>query len=167
MKRCLVFLFVAFLVACPSRLLAADRTPVQAGLLRSLDAAHFKVGDSVLAKVSTRWQSSDCTLREGAILKGRVVAQVAHSKTSKISEIALLFDSGECGGSSLKPLPLTVAAVMAGDPRRDRGMYESQPLSEAVGSLCRAEREACHRRRQPSSTNPTDTREGRRCSQVK
>jgi hypothetical protein len=133
MKRCLVLLFLAVLVAYSSRLLAADRMPVQAGLLRALDAAHLKIGDSVLAKVSTKWQSQECTLREGAILKGRVVAQTTHSKTSKISEIALLFDSGECGGSVLKPLPLTVAAIMAGDPRRERGMYESQPLSEAVG----------------------------------
>jgi hypothetical protein len=133
MKRCLVFFCVAFSVASSGRVLAPDRMPVQAGLLRALDAAHLKVGDSVLAKVSTKWQGPECTLREGAILKGRVVAQTAHSKTSKISEIALLFDSGECGGSALKPLPLTVAAVMAGDPRRDGGMYESQPLSDAVG----------------------------------
>ena len=133
MKRCLTCLLVAFSATVCSTSLAVDRVPIQAALLRALDVAHVKVGDSVLAKVSTKWESADCVLREGAILKGRVVAQLLHSKTNKISEVALLFDSAECGGPTLKPLPLTVAAIMAGDPRRDNGMYESQPLSDAVG----------------------------------
>jgi hypothetical protein len=133
MKRCLASFLVAFTATLCGKSLAADRVPIQAALLRTLDAAHVKVGDSVLAKVSTKWQSAECVLREGAILKGRVLAQTMHSKTTKTSEVALLFDSGECGGSALRPLPLTVAAIMAGDPRRDNGMYESQPLSDAVG----------------------------------
>jgi hypothetical protein len=112
---------------------ADDRVPVQASLVHSLEAGHIKVGDSVLAKVSVRWKSSECDLREGAILKGRVVAQTAHSKTVRNSEIALLFDSGECGGAALKPLPLTVAAVMAGNPHRDPNMYQSPALNDAVG----------------------------------
>lgn len=112
---------------------ADDRVPVQASLVHSLEAGRIKVGDSVLAKVTARWKSSECDLRQGAILKGRVLAQTAHSKTVRNSEIALLFDSGECGGSALKPLPLTVAAVMAGNPNRDPNMYQSPPLNGAVG----------------------------------
>ena len=112
---------------------ADDRVPVQASLVHSLEAGRIKVGDSVLAKVSVRWKSSECDLREGAILKGRVIAQTAHSKTVRNSEIALLFDSGECGGAALKPLPLTVAAVMAGNPHRDPNMYQSPALNDAVG----------------------------------
>jgi hypothetical protein len=133
MKRCFACLLVAFSATVCSKLPAVDRVPIQAALLRTLDVAHVKVGDSVLAKVSTKWESADCVLREGAILKGRVVATILHSKTNKTSELALLFDSAECGGPTLKPLPLTVAAIMAGDPRRDNRMYESQPLSDAVG----------------------------------
>jgi hypothetical protein len=112
---------------------ADDRVPVQASLVHSLEAGRIKVGDSVLAKVTARWKSSECDLREGAILKGRVVSQTARSKTAKNSEIALLFESGECGGAALKPLPLTVAAVMAGNPRLDPNSYQSPPLNDAVG----------------------------------
>jgi hypothetical protein len=112
---------------------ADDRVPVQASLVHSLEAGRIKVGDSVLAKVTARWKSSECDLRQGAILKGRVVAQTARSKTDKYSQIALLFESGECGGSALKPIPLTVAAVMAANPRLDPNLYQSPPLNDAVG----------------------------------
>jgi hypothetical protein len=112
---------------------ADDRVPVQASLVHSLEAGRIKIGDSVLAKVSVRWKSSECDLREGAILKGRVVAQTARTKAVKNSEIALLFESGECCGSALRLLPLTIAAVMAGNPRRDSNMYQSPPLADAVG----------------------------------
>src|SRR5258705_1468587 len=112
---------------------ADDRVPVQASLVHSLEAGRIKVGDSVLAKVSVRWKSSECDLRQGAILKGRVIAQTARSKTVKNSEIALLFESGECGGSAMKLLPLTIAAVMAGNPLLYPYMYQNPPLNDAVG----------------------------------
>jgi hypothetical protein len=112
---------------------AQDRVPVQAELVRVIDAGRVKIGESVLAKVAVKWQTAQCTLREGAVLKGRIVAQTAHSKTEKNSQIALLFESAQCNGPDLKPLPLTVAAVLASDPYQDRNLYENQPLSEAVG----------------------------------
>jgi len=112
---------------------AQDRVPVQAELVRAIDAGRVKIGESVLAKVAVKWQTPQCTLREGAVLKGRIVAQTAHSKTEKNSQIALLFENAQCNGPDLKPLPLTVAAVLASDPYQDRNLYENQPLSEAVG----------------------------------
>lgn len=130
-SRCFVVFSIALLSS--ASLGADDRIPVQASLVRSLDAGRVRVGDSVLAKVSVKWKSPECELRQGAILKGRVVAQTAHSKTVKNSEIALLFDSGECGGAVLKPLPLTVAAVMAKNPHLDPAMYQSAPLTDAIG----------------------------------
>jgi hypothetical protein len=121
------------LVFCVFQAAAQERLPVQADLIRPLDAGRVKTGDTVLAKVAVKWQSSQCSLREGAILKGRVVAQSVRSKTEKTSEIALLFESGQCDGRDLKPLPLTVAALLATDPNLDKNMYENQPLSDAVG----------------------------------
>jgi hypothetical protein len=112
---------------------AQDRIPVQAELVRAIDAGRVKIGESVLAKVAVKWQNAQCTLREGAVLKGRIVAQTAHSKTEKNSQIALLFESAQCNGPGLEPLLLTVAAVLASDPYQDRNLYENQPLSEAVG----------------------------------
>jgi len=121
------------LVSCVFEAAAQERTPVQADLVRVIEAGRIKVGDPVLAKVAVKWQSPQCTLREGAILKGRIVAQSIHSKTEKTSEIALLFESGQCDGRDMKPLPLTVAALLAADPAQDKNMYENQPLSDAVG----------------------------------
>jgi hypothetical protein len=114
-------------------LVAEDRVPIQADLVRPLEAGQVKVGDPVLAKVAAKWKGHQCTLRQGAILQGRVVNQSAHSRTANTSEIALLFESGQCDGRDMKPLSLTVAAVLAVDPRRDPNMYENQSLSDAVG----------------------------------
>lgn len=121
------------LTSCISEATEQQRVPVQADLVRAIEAGRVKVGDTVLAKVAVKWQSPDCTLREGAILKGRIVAQNVHSKTEKTSQIALLFDNGQCGGPDMKSLPMTVAAVLASDPAQDKNQYENQPLSEAVG----------------------------------
>ncbi|MGA7218390.1 MAG: hypothetical protein WBX38_08755 [Candidatus Sulfotelmatobacter sp.] len=121
------------LTPCISEATERQRVPVQADLVRAIEAGRVKVGDTVLARVAVKWQSPDCTLREGAILKGRIVAQNIHSKTEKTSQIALLFDNGQCGGPDMKSLPMTVAAVLASDPAQDKNQYENQPLSEAVG----------------------------------
>jgi hypothetical protein len=121
------------LVCCVFQAAAQERIPVQADLVRAIEAGRVKVGDPVLAKVAVKWQSAQCALREGAILKGRIVAQNVRSKTEKTSEIAMLFESGQCDGRDMKPLPLTVAAVLAADPTEDKNQYENQPLSEAVG----------------------------------
>ncbi len=112
-----------------------SRVPVQAELVKAIESDRVKVGDSFLVKVKIEWKNPECNLRQGAILKGRVVSANARSKTSKTSDLALVFESGECGGRDMKPLPLTIAAVMAPDPTsslyRDQ---EHQSLSDAVGS---------------------------------
>lgn len=121
------------LLFCAFEAIAQERVPVQADLVRALEAGRVKAGDPVLAKVVVKWQSPECTLREGAILKGRIVAQNVHSKTEKTSEVALLFESGQCDGRDMKPLLLTVAALLAVDPVQDKNQYENQALSDAVG----------------------------------
>jgi hypothetical protein len=103
-----------------SSIAAQNPLPLQVELVRAVDAAQGKVGDAVLAKAVVKWQNPQCTLREGAILNGRIVTQIVHSKTEKISQLALLFDTAQCDGVDMKPLPMTVAAVLAKDPSRDR-----------------------------------------------
>ena len=112
----------------------SDRTPVQAELVKALEAGRVQVGDPVYARVQLAWNNAACKLREGAILKGRIVAGRARSKTAKTSEIAVLFDSGQCGGREMKPLPLTLAAVLAPDPTHSLFEdQESKPLTDATG----------------------------------
>jgi hypothetical protein len=113
-----------------------DRIPIQAVLVKSIEAGRVKVGDPVYAKVDLAWNNSACKLREGAILKGRIVTETPRSKAARSSGIALIFDSGQCGGRDMKPLPLTVAALLAPDPNRGSSLYgdqQSPPLNEAVG----------------------------------
>ena len=115
---------------------SSDRIPIQAALVKAIEAGRVRVGDPVYARVELAWKNPTCQLREGAVLKGRIVSQIARSKVNKSSEIALLFEKGQCGGLDLKPLPLTIASVLAPDPNSDASLFgnqQSQPLSEAVG----------------------------------
>jgi hypothetical protein len=98
-----------------------------------LNARKVKVGDSILAKVVFPWKNPECDLRAGAILQGHVVTQKVHSKTEKISEIGITFDSGQCGGQEMKPLSLTIAAVLAPYPPSYSDSEEMQPLNSAIG----------------------------------
>jgi hypothetical protein len=114
---------------------SADHVPVQAVLVKAIEAGRVHVGDAVYATVDLAWNTPACKLREGAILKGRVVVQTPRVKGTP-SQIAFLFESGQCGGKDMKPLPLTVAAVLAPDPNRGTslsGGFESPPLSDAIG----------------------------------
>ena len=108
-----------------------DQVPIEAKLVHALQAARVKVGDPVLAKVQVKWQGAECSLREGAIVRGHVLGQAARSKT-QMSEIAVLFDAAECDGSEMKALPMTLAALMAGDPASDPNAYEPMALGASI-----------------------------------
>ena len=111
-------------------------TPIQAELVQRLEADKVRPGDSVLARVQLGWTNSFCELRPGDILQGRIVLQKSYSKADRTSEIAILFENGQCGGPSMKPLPLTVTAIVSGDRQRDPALQSSeehQSLSDAVG----------------------------------
>jgi len=127
-------LLVFLASSCLGQSTSANRIPVQAELLKAVDAGRVQAGDAVYAKVDLAWNNAVCKLREGAILKGRIVARTVRSKAAKSSDIALLFESGQCSGRDMKPLPLTLAAVLAPDP--NSSLYndqQSQPLNEATG----------------------------------
>ncbi len=67
---------LAPLAVCCTVLLCAESvpksgvTPVEAQLLADVRAHQLKVGQPVYARVQTRWNSTDCSLRPGAILEG-------------------------------------------------------------------------------------------------
>jgi len=114
---------------------SASRTPVQAELLKPVEAGRVQVGAAVYARVQLAWKDPACKLREGAILKGRIVLQTPRTK-GKSSELAMVFDTGQCGGREMKPLPMNVAAVLAPDKNRGPSLSSDQqgpPLSDAVG----------------------------------
>jgi hypothetical protein len=135
-KRLLVFFLFVLLQFLPYPLLAQTLVPIQAKLVQRLNASKVKVGDSILAKLELSWKSPACDLRAGAIIQGHVVTQKAYSKTEKTSEIGIAFESGQCGGRDMKPLFLTVAAVVAPYLSSSSDFSDSeelQPLSSAIG----------------------------------
>jgi hypothetical protein len=109
---------------------SAAFTPIHAELVGPMDARFLKPGSPLLLKVKDAWQNDDCSLREGSILKGHVVAANVSSKEDRISKVALLVDEAECNGQTLVPMPLAVAAMMAPDPMETGNMQEYAPLNE-------------------------------------
>jgi hypothetical protein len=105
-------------------------TPIEAELLIPI-STHTSVGKPVYARVLNDWRGPGCTLRTGGILRGRVVASVLYSKSSKSSSIALAFDSAECADRTETPVALTLVAVLA--PGMGSADNDSPPLNEAVG----------------------------------
>jgi hypothetical protein len=75
-KRILAFrlLLTGPLLFCALPAAAQDHAPLQVDLVRALDAARVKVGDPVFAKVAMKWQGPGCSLAQGAVLQGRIVA---------------------------------------------------------------------------------------------
>ena len=112
-----------------------DRVPIEAKLVHALQAGRVRVGDPVFAKVQVKWQGSGCSLREGAILRGRVLAETTRSKAAKTSQVSLLFEGAECEGGDMQALPMTLAALIVPDPAGDRNAYEPMALSAAIGGI--------------------------------
>jgi hypothetical protein len=134
--RFLVFALFTLRWFQPYPLFAQTLVPIQAELVQRLNASKVKVGDPILAKLVLPWKSSACDLRARAIIQGHVVTQKAHSKTEKTSEIGIIFESGQCGGREMKPLFLTLAAVLAPYPSSPSDSFDSeelQQLSSAIG----------------------------------
>ena len=134
--RLLVFAVFTLRLFQPSTLLAQTPVPIEAELVQRLNAGRVKVGDSILARLLLPWKSPACDLSAGAIIQGHVVAQKAHSKTEKTSEIGIAFESGPCGGREMKPLSLTIAAVLAPLRPSYSDSFDSealQPLNSAIG----------------------------------
>jgi hypothetical protein len=96
-----------------STLVPPPITPVQAELIADLNARLLKVGSTVFARVTANWDHSDCSLRNGAILEGRVVSVVPHTKTTKVSELDIAFTRAQCGQPKLGEYGLMLAAIAA------------------------------------------------------
>jgi hypothetical protein len=138
LRHCLLVLVSsAGIVYTESRVaVESSVTPIQAELVKRLDGDKLHLGDTVLARLQLGWNGPSCRLRPGDILQARVVSQKPYSKTTKTSELALLFDQGQCGGPAMKPLLLTLAAMVSADRGRDPTLQpseEHQALSDAVG----------------------------------
>jgi hypothetical protein len=84
------------------------------GIVVGLDSKHLKVGQSIQVKVLREWNAPSCALAEGAALYGHVLAATA-SKSPGGSELAVVFDHGDCSGRSKQELSLRIVGVVGTD----------------------------------------------------
>jgi tetratricopeptide (TPR) repeat protein len=79
-----------------------------------LDSKRLKVGQSIQAKVLRDWVASSCALTKGAALYGHVLAATA-SGSPRGSELAIVFDHGDCSGRPRQQLSLRIVGVVGSD----------------------------------------------------
>lgn len=106
-------------------------TPIQAELLADLQVRHLTNGAAVYAKVQADWSGPGCALRQGSILEATVVSVVAHSKTSKASQVTLSFTTAQCNKSDLQPFAMLLAAIAV--PQEDDSSV-AMDMPRALGS---------------------------------
>ena len=110
----------------------ADRplnSTIQGGIIGWLDSGHLKVGQSINVKVLRDWIAPSCTLIAGSSLYGHVLASTA-SKSA--SELALIFDHGDCSGHPKQELSLRIIGVAGGDAQY-QGVHNAMPTQVAGG----------------------------------
>ena len=103
---------------------------IEATVTSSLDSAHLKPGKEITAQVMTPWQFPGCNLPVKSTLYGHITAS-SSSKNPDASEMAFVFDHGDCDGRSKKPISLTVIGVVAPSDQYV-GMHSTLP-SEVSG----------------------------------
>lgn len=90
---------------------------IEASVQFTMDSAHLKPGKSVWVKTTSEFTMPGCTLNQGAVLYGHVVA-AASKKTSDTAELSLIFDHADCQGRGKREIPLhLIGIVVVGDPQ--------------------------------------------------
>jgi tetratricopeptide (TPR) repeat protein len=105
---------------------------VQGGVIGWLDSAHLKPGQPVTVRVLRDWIARSCTLPAGATLYGHVLAATA-SKSSGASELAIVFDHGDCSGHPKQELSLRIIG-MAGADTPYYGVHNATPTEVRGGA---------------------------------
>lgn len=116
--------------AADDRDLPLDST-IEAKVTGLLDSAHLKPGKEVTAQMISEWEFPGCNLPANSNLYGHVTATNS-SRNPDVSEMAIVFDHGECDGRSKKALSLTVIGILA-PPDQFVGLHSALP-SEVSGS---------------------------------
>jgi tetratricopeptide (TPR) repeat protein len=102
---------------------------IQGGIIGWLDSGHLKVGQSISVKVLRDWIAPSCTLIAGASLYGHVLASTA---SKNASELALVFDHGDCSGHPKQELSLRIIGIAGGDAQYE-GVHNAMPTQVAGG----------------------------------
>lgn len=102
---------------------------IEAQLIGSIDSKHAKPGQPINLKVVHEWIGPGCRLPQGAWLYGKVL----HASAGKgSSELALMFDQGDCAGQKKKQLSLRTIGVV-GPPDDRKALHDAMPTEMSGG----------------------------------
>jgi hypothetical protein len=104
---------------------------IEAKVTGSLDSGHLKPGKEVWVKVVNGYVYPGCTLEADSIFYGHVMSSTS-SKSPDASELALLFDHGDCTGHAKKELTLRLIGLV-GPPDESRRMHNEIAVEVAGG----------------------------------
>jgi tetratricopeptide (TPR) repeat protein len=108
--------------------------PVESTILAKvtglIDSSRLKVGKEFTIKVVNEYSYPGCTLAVDSVLYGH--ATEVNSSKGPGSELALVFDHGDCEGQFKKPLSLNLIAMIA-PPDQYVGMHSALPNQVAGG----------------------------------
>jgi tetratricopeptide (TPR) repeat protein len=102
---------------------------IQGGIIGWLDSGHLKPGQPINLKVLRDWIAPSCTLTAGATLYGHVMASTA---SKGASELAIVFDHGDCSGHPKQELSLRIIGVAGGDAQYE-AVHNAMPTQVAGG----------------------------------
>jgi Tfp pilus assembly protein PilF len=102
------------------------------GITVGLDSKHLKVGQPIQVKILREWNAPSCALAKGTALYGHVLAATA-SKTPGGSELAIVFDHGDCSGRPRQQLSLRVVGVVGTDTAYS-GVHNAMPTEVHGGA---------------------------------
>jgi tetratricopeptide (TPR) repeat protein len=102
---------------------------IQGGIIGWLDSGHLKPGQSISVKVLRDWIAPSCTLITGATLYGHVLTATA---SKGASELAVVFDHGDCSGHPKQELSLRIIGVAGGDAQHE-AVHNAMPTQVAGG----------------------------------
>jgi len=107
------------------------QSAIAAKVVSTLDSSHLKPGKEVTIKVVGEYSTAKCTLPAGSLLTGHVTA-AGPSKGGGTSELALVFDHGQCEGQPRGEMNLKVLGLVA-PPDASQSLHSVLPGEVAGG----------------------------------
>ncbi len=113
--------------------------PLIASLSMPLDISiRAKPGTRFQATVLQPWRSATCYLRIGAAIQGHISQVDRHTKTTRRSDMHLVFDTAQCDGHHSTPLKMTLIGLLGPDtpsPGGESGVGKDPDLTDVPNSI--------------------------------
>ena len=108
-----------------------SNTTIEATVSGGMSSAHLKPGKEIWVKLDKGYEFPGCTLDRNAIVYGHVT-EVASNRNPDSSELALVFDHGDCTSGGKKALSLRLLGIV-GPPDDSKSSHDAVPTEMAGG----------------------------------